>query len=121
MNYDLANYEEAEKKAEKLGKKIVTPEADQLFIDIDTPEQLEVFSTRIQELNHLHNVMSTRQIPSPGGVGHYHIYVTLENDMDDTERVFLQLFLGSDPIREYLSLCLIQVGDPHPILFFEDK
>jgi len=44
----------------------------------------------------------------------------MENDTPAEERVALQLFLGSDPVREYLSLCLIEIGDPAPILFFEN-
>lgn len=119
MNYDLKNYEDA--KAKAVGKKIVIPKDNELMIDIDSEEQLLIFKDRIKELNELiHYVHSIKTIPSQGGSGHYHIYVLLDLHLTEIERAFLQLFLGSDPIREYLAYCLTKIGDPHPTLFFED-
>lgn len=121
MNYDLKNFEDAKKKARKLNREIVLPAPNELQIDIDSYEQYEIYRQRIKELNQIHCVKKTKEIPSPGGADHRHIYISLEDEVSKEERVFLQLFLGSDPIREYLSFCLIKIGDPCPVLFFEDE
>lgn len=121
MNYNMNNYAEAVKKAQRLGKIIVKPETNELLLDIDNAEQYKTFKYRLKELSKLHTIEEIKEIPSTEKPDHYHIYVTLDRDIEDEERVFLQLFLGSDSIREYLSLCLIHIGDPHPILLFEDR
>lgn len=120
MRYDLKNYEDAKKKADKLGKQIIIPKADELQIDIDSHENYQLFHCRLESLNFMHEVRDVKELQSPGGVGHYHIYIKLYRELPAEERVALQMFLASDPIREYLSLCLIKIGDPHPILLFEE-
>jgi len=121
MNYEMRNYDEAVKKAQRLGKKIVKPRDNELLLDIDSAEQYKIYKSRVGELSKLHKVVGTKDISSSEKLWHRHIYISLDCDIENEERVFLQLFLGSDPIREYLSLCLIRIGDPHPILLFEDK
>ena len=121
MNYDLKNYEDAVAKSKAKGKKIIIPKDDELQIDIDSAQQYEVFEAHIKELNgSFHPVCRIKIIPSPGGEDNRHIYIKINKILEDKERIFLQLFLGSDPIREYLSLCLIAIGDSHPILMFEE-
>ena len=122
MNYDLKNYEDAQTKAKAEGKQIVIPKSNELFIDIDSAEQYEIFKSRIKELNEcFHCVFDMKEVPSPGGPNNRHIYIKLDCAILEEERAFLQLFLGSDPIREYLAWCLCKIGDPHPTLFFENK
>jgi len=121
MNYELKNYEDAVDKAKSKGKKIIIPKDDELQIDIDTTRQYGIFKLNIKELNEFfHSVWKIREYQSPRGPDHRHIYIRLDDNIKDTERAFLQLFLGSDPVREYLSMCLIKIGDPHPILMFEE-
>ena len=120
MNYEMNNYAEAVKKADRLGKIIVKPGDNELLLDIDSAEQYKTYKDRMEELSKLHKVVRIKEIPSSEKSGHRHIYISLVCGMEDEERIFLQLFLGSDPIREYLSLCLIRIGDPHPILLFEN-
>lgn len=120
------NYEEelsndkAEERAAKLGLKVVTPEADELFLDIDTEDSLKIFHERMERLN---KIMKPSFIINPsasGEVGHYHIYVKLPRDIkSEQERIFLQIYLGSDPAREFWGWARTLKSDKCPTLFFE--
>lgn len=119
MNYDLKNYDEAIVKARKLGKIIILPKENELQLDIDSEEQFTLFHARLKELNALHKIQIVQEVKSSKD-GHYHVYIKLTRDIPTEERIILQMFLGSDPIREYLSMCLAKIGDSEPILLFEN-
>ncbi|MGD2065674.1 MAG: hypothetical protein PVI43_00710 [Candidatus Bathyarchaeota archaeon] len=121
MDYDLNNFEDAVEKAKSKGKIVIEPLENELQIDIDSKEQYILFATRMKELNeNFHCIFHSKELPSQGGDWRKHIYLKLAVDTPILERTALQLFLGSDPVKEYLSLCLVQIGDPHPILMFEN-
>jgi hypothetical protein len=105
-------------RAQALGCYIITPNDNQLFIDIDTPKQLQRFAERA--------VFSARFgfswsiTPSPSGeVGHLHIVMTLPFKVGRLSRIILQWFFGSDPKRERLSLWRWFNGSKTPTTFFE--
>lgn len=110
----------AQKDAEAKGCIIVKPQASELFVDIDTREQMETFDRNIQVLQRREQAVITRRTPSPSGADfHYHIVVRLARKLEPMERVLLQAVLGSDPMRELLSWQRIGYGDTCPTLFFE--
>jgi hypothetical protein len=47
---------------------------------------------------------------------HYHIIVEMPFEMDNEQRIIWQLLLGSDPVRELLSMFRILNNDPFPSL-----
>src|ERR1700733_13072486 len=111
-------------EAEKRGHRIVAPLANQLFIDIDTKEQLEHFIQAVGVVNERPDVepLIKRYVdaPSPSGEPfHRHITVTLVRDVEDErERILYQALLGSDPMRELLSYQELRMGDACPTVFF---
>ena len=104
------------------GFRVVSPLENELFIDIDSEEQMKIFTSRLTErVRKEIGVVEWTANPSKSGLPKRHITVTLDKGWLPLERVFLQLYLGSDPTREYLSLFRIINGDPEPTLFFEKK
>jgi len=118
--------EEVEEQAEKLGRVVVYPKPNQLFIDIDSDADLEIFH-RLFELFRSTNKFkdsSFASVASPSGrAGRRHVTVTLPRTVEPVERVYLQSLLGSDPLREMLGFCRHDAGaEPEAIsVFFESK
>lgn len=106
--------------AERGNKIVLLPKDNELFIDLDSEDALTLFNKRLKRLGTWHNT-TDKQISPSKKKNHYHAIVTLETNIDPMQRIFLQLFLGSDPIRELLSLQRILIKDPHPTLFIEKK
>jgi len=118
--YILA-HSSAVKHAEENNEEIIYPEENQLQIDIDSEEAKAIFSDRIQRISRWVKCEYKIQPSKSGEPGHYHIYVDTDRVFSQTERVLVQLLLGSDPIRELLSWARIVTNDPHPTLFLEKK
>lgn len=57
--------------------------------------------------------------PSKSGGEKQHIRVFLPFNVEPVERIALQAALGSDGVRELLSLRRVRGDDPHPTLFAE--
>ena len=110
--------EVAFKEAEEKGVVVVLPDDFELQIDIDTAENYELFLLRIKYLEKWFN-LTYKQKSSKTGGDHRHICIRLTETISSLERIFLQLYLGSDSKREFLSLIRIKNDDPHPTLFFE--
>ena len=120
--YEVDSPEELQKKAEARGCVVVFPKANQLFIDIDTPEQGKYFDKCISSFQRHTPCMWVKR-PSPSGKpDRLHITVTLvDKEIDERTRILYQAVLGSDPLREALSLENLENGDPRPTRFFEKK
>lgn len=117
--------EKPETKAARLGRRVVYPGPDQLFIDIDSDEQL-VQHLRVLAVLVEHGALQVStwsKAPSPSGQpGHAHVTIQLAESvrpMDERERIFMQAMLASDPVREALSLVQLRAGEPSPVVFFE--
>ncbi len=112
-------FEAAEEAAEKKGLVVVTPAANELFLDIDSAEDAALFDKHVKIFGTL--VESVRRAPSPSGLpGREHITVTLVRNVDGPEeRIALQAVLGSDRLHEALSLARAFGGAETPTVFFE--
>ncbi len=109
-------------EAEKL--EIVLPQPNQLQLDYDTPElppwferalgiAAQAFCPKLRD--HIsYTVTSSKS-------GNKHVTVDLPVLIDDLTRVAWQAALGSDPMRESLSLMSIRRGIAHPSLLLEVK
>jgi len=97
------------------------PAADELFVDIDSNEDFEVFEKHVARLGAFVPVSSIEITPSNSAGERRHAVVKLGRDVvSDSERVLLQAVLGSDRMRELLSWARIQSGlREHPTVFFE--
>jgi hypothetical protein len=99
---------------------IVRPKPNELFIDIDNERQLASFSSAIGVFSKTHSCDYEMKKSSSDKQYHYHIVVTLkEETVDAKTRILYQSVLGSDPVREVLSLLRLEKDDPMPTIFFE--
>lgn len=121
-NYKALSWEACEAQAQARGQVAVVPKENELFIDIDNLHSLERFYKALVALSRNDNDAFDVTIRSSksGGV-HFHIVVTLRRDVSTLERIALQAALGSDPVREIISLARIRAGNPNPTVFFEEK
>jgi hypothetical protein len=109
----------AYEKAEQNGQVVVVPRNNELFVDLDTEESITLFKERIKEIS---RYVGIKYSLLPSKSGNKHGYVELDRNINsDYERLFLQLLLGSDPIRELLSWGRVVNNDPTPTLFFENS
>lgn len=106
-------------KAAALGLAIVYPNPRELFLDIDSDADFAAFKKHVAIV--IAHVEAWRSTPSPSGrSGRRHVVVTLKRELSDVERIAWQAALGSDRIRELLSLRNIANGNTRPpTLFFE--
>jgi hypothetical protein len=108
-------------EAKERGCVVVLPKENELFIDIDSEEQDGAFERAIA-IYRRHRSAVAVKTPSPSGEpDHFHVVVRLTKTVDARERIMLQACMGSDPVREMLSLLRLERGDPNPTLFFEKK
>jgi len=114
--------EDAVEKAERLGLALVIPKPDEVFVDIDSPEDLGDFAKRFKILKKLYPDVEQRVSPSQTA-GHYHIIVTISElaPIGDHERIAIQAALGSDPFRELLAIFHGRAGYQYTSVFFEKK
>lgn len=111
------------KRMEAQGFKAIFPKPNELFIDIDEKVQYDTFNIQIKRLQrNLQDPVPFSMHISRNGLPGRHIIVRLPFEINNhAERIAYQASLGSDPIRELLSLLRIQRGDQIPIMFIEDK
>lgn len=101
---DDRNLPELKMLADERGCELIPPQPDQLLIDIDQPidSGLDQMNQRIYELiDREYGVRKKEKWASINGRAHYRL--TLWRDINDTERLFLQAVLGSDPVREFFG------------------
>jgi hypothetical protein len=120
--------ESAEKAAAIKGLRVIYPKRNQLFIDIDSKEQLWLFQKRLHDIQMLDNKLfddfKTTQTESVSGYPHFHIVLSLYKvekmvQLDDWKRVALQFMLASDPVKETLTMFRILSGIENPSILFE--
>jgi hypothetical protein len=121
MNYEMLT-RDPYAKAEAQGKQVVLADADVLQVDIDNAKSMQIYSERVKDVREWFGVFTTRKFSSFSGGNHCHIYIKLTAQLDVPTRVALQLYLGSDPTREFLALAQFHLlSDDRSILFFETK
>lgn len=102
-----------------LGLECVKPRANELFIDLDTPSDRARFhDLLLVALRNGVQFQTIRETRSKSGNG-WHVYLQSARDFDATERVAWQACLGSDRVRELLSLIRVCLNHPTPTVFFE--
>jgi hypothetical protein len=109
----------AEECAARLGRRIVYPQPNELFLDIDDAESMKLFLERMPIMGDL--IASQKVRPSPSKTPYrFHVTVTLVRPVKDAfERILLQTLLGSDRFHEILSWKAASLGVEKPTLFFE--
>lgn len=109
--------QEAEDKADEMGLECFTSYADEIFLDIDKQCVINWDAqSRLQE-----NGITFRPLTllTSSKSGNEHFYFKLEVPLTITERLCVQAILGSDPIKEALSLIRHMNSSEAPICLFE--
>ena len=111
------------KRVEVEGLIVCLPEKDELMIDIDNEQQYEVFlrSFEIMEREFNDDALTLMKVESPSksGLPCRHIRIHTGRNLSDVERIAWQAALGSDPIREILSMIRWMRHDFQPTLLVE--
>lgn len=114
--------EDAQAKADRLGLALIKPGPADVFVDIDSDDDLEEFRVRFDAACKLWPDASMRIVPPVSGkAGHCHVYVSIPSlaPLDSHERIALQAALNSDPFREMLAIYHGRAGYEHTSVFFE--
>jgi len=104
------------------GYEIYYPECDELFIDIDSNAAYSLFLMRFSRLvqEYPEAKVIYNQL-SKSGEPRRHIIVKMPFSLDIYTRIFCQAALGSDLVREKLSLFRADKGDKYPTLFADKE
>lgn len=108
----------------KKGLTVLEPKEDELFIDIDDNESKEIFERRWPAIADALGMSILYRYPSRNKdektmfIGE-HIIIRTGQAMSDEMRIAFQALLGSDWIRERISLSRIILGIPKPTLLVE--
>lgn len=98
------SFEEGAKEAEEQGRYVIYSQDNELFLDIDTEEALNDLDDRVEPLIRWGWLEGGKEIRvSKSGRPHRHIRYKLTRPFSVLDRILLQLYLGSDPVKELLA------------------
>lgn len=106
--------------AAERGQQIIRPGPRDLFLDIDSEESYQLMNKRLMDLANAEfqlEIVSCK--PSRSGYPHRHAILRANRDLSVAERIALQACMGSDLVREFLSLMRIWAGG-EGTTFFEN-
>lgn len=109
--------------AEVEGWDVVIPDENQLQLDIDSDDAYLSFYEAIGKMERDTGFIfeSISVNPSKSGLPKRHVTLTAKEPMSVWQRIALQYYLHSDPVREGLNCMRVLLKDPYPIAFFELK
>lgn len=120
---EALSYEWAQKQAAQRECTIELSDETTLQLDLDSEEAYGVYFKQVQRLRELELLSLDPYLDDPVTVrrsrnGNRHVIIKLARALPVEERILLQALLGSDPVREALSLARVRAGNLHPILLF---
>jgi len=101
------------------GYKIVIPEPNEIQIDIDSRYQERIFREQLEILHREFGDLEVIETESKGGPPGKHFRIFFVRELSALERIAYQAALGSDPMRELLSIFRLERGDTEPSLLVE--
>jgi hypothetical protein len=117
---NLSSYRESRidyvNRKKEEGFSIFYPEENELLLDIDSKKDLKhckLFLSRIKDelQDDISHIITKSTTP-----GHFHVSIKFPKNITPIERIALQAILGSDRVREMLSLFRLWNGETHPTL-----
>lgn len=122
--YDKDHLTDAHEDLKKRGMErewyVRVPEPNEVFLDLDTPEQQVSFEAIWPSVEKMF-AGSTRAFTDSRTPGCKHAIVTLTVHLSDAERIALQAICGSSPLRELLCLVRVLGGIENPSVLYERK
>lgn len=115
------NSDRAVQEANDNNLAVVYPTSNEIQLDLDTETAYETYQTVLPIVSKHYGIVDIRENASRSGLPKRHVTVTVDKTLTNFERIALQACLGSDRIREILSVIQERNGDPHPTLFLEKK
>jgi len=103
------------------GYDIIIPADNELFIDIDSPEAYEKHQKALLIFNRLVVKLELVMDKESKTPGHKHLVYRTDSMLTTEEVISYQALLGSDNVKEMLSLDRYYNNVPYPILFFEKR
>jgi len=103
---------------------IITPEQDEVQVDLDGPQAVKNFNRRLACLRRWARLDGWLMCVRPsrsGERGHYHVTIKLPVEVVTKESILIASLLGSDPIREIINYVRVNQDRPYPICFFRTK
>jgi hypothetical protein len=97
----------------------IFPEDDELTLDIDRPFKREELNVRVIETLENNGVHVVSMIETKSKSGNKHVWIKLDTQMPVEARIALQAVLGSDPIRETLSMLRYLAKSEAALAMFE--
>lgn len=116
---DYSRSEEVHALAEKTNCDILPATPFTLQLDIDSAPDLAFFKKQFSRLRNFLPFESYSVLRSRSKK--WHVIVKLHSEMPVRERIMLQSIMGSDRVREALSLIRVLEGDECPILLLRPK
>jgi len=107
--------------AERLGFDVVMGHDNLLLLDLDDKAARSTFDHNLDVVKRIFGVEKIDAWVSKSGGDHQHVAVTLKQKATILERVAIQAALGSDPIREILTLVRLRNGVKEPSRLFRPK
>lgn len=94
--------------ADRRGQVVILPGPRDVFLDIDSDEAFRYMTDRLADMHRMGGAPGQLVLvsvePSKSGLPKRHVILRAPHDLSDEERIALQAVLGSDLIREFLSL-----------------
>lgn len=108
--------EEAVELARQQGLEAFFPLEDELFLDIDATvwaPPIKVFKALLNPTEPALNVVidSLRILRTRSKSGNLHIYLKFTGTLHSREKVIVQAAMGSDPVKEVLTMLRMKAGD----------
>ena len=100
---------------------VVFPSDRELQLDLDTEHAFNIYQEMLPLFNKYFGLVQVEVRPSRSGLPKRHVTLTTYEPLTNYQRIAIQLALGSDRVREMLSIVQEHLKDPHPTLFLENK
>lgn len=117
----LRTWEQCQEWAKQYNCDVIEAKDNELFIDIDTEERGKQLDFMLRYLRKHFGPITTRKLVSKQGLPHQHVIVTLPRPLPLITRVALQAAMGSDPMRELVSLRRCEDQEEHVVILFRPR
>lgn len=114
-------FHEENAQAELDGMEVRFGDDSHLLLDLDDEDSIARYRSLMPKMLELFGGRVVEEYESRSGKGHLHVVVALEHPCGVLFRIALQATLGSDPLREMLSLVRLRNGVPEPSRLFRPR